>query len=63
MAGQNDILIFDENKENILTQESYIADVDRGDGFKAGFARSIVNNKVLRQVTMMCSALGELMKN
>jgi hypothetical protein len=62
MAGQNDFLIFDENNENILTQELYEGDDDRLDGFKRGLARSNVNNKVLRQTSMMASAIGEYIK-
>ncbi len=63
MAGQNDFLIFDENKDNMLTQELYSVDEDRTDGFKKGLARSNVNNKVLHQTSKMCSALGELIKS
>lgn len=62
MAGQNDFLIFDENKDNMLTQELYSVDGDRTDGFKKGLARSNVNNKVLHQTSKMCSAIGELIK-
>lgn len=62
MAGQNDFLIFDENKDNMLTQELYSVDGDRTDGFKKGLARSNVNNKVLHQTSMMCNAIGELAK-
>lgn len=62
MTGQNDFLIFDENKDNMLTQELYSIDGDRTDGFKKGLARSNVNNKVLHQTSKMCSAIGELIK-
>ena len=62
MAGQNDFLIFDENKDNMLTQELYNSDSDRTNGFKTGLARSNVNNKVLHQTSMMCNAIGELAK-
>ena len=63
MAGQNDFLIFDENKDNMLTQELYSIDGDRTDGFKKGLARSNVNNKVLHQTSMMCHVLGEIIKD
>lgn len=63
MAGQNDFLIFDENKDNMLTQELYQEDADRTDGFQKGVARSNVNNKVLHQTSMMCHAIGELAKD
>lgn len=63
MAGQNDFLIFDENKDNMLTQELYQEDTDRTDGFQKGVARSNVNNKVLHQTSMMCHAIGELAKD
>ena len=62
MAGRNDFLIFNENKDNMLTQDLYQADSDRLDGFKKGIARSNVNNKVLHQTSMMCHAFGELLK-
>ena len=60
MAGQNDFLVFDENSENMLTQALYASDEDRTDGFKTGLARSNVNNKVLRQTSIMASAFGYL---
>lgn len=60
MAGQNDFLIFDENRKNLLSQEVYVNDQARTDGFKKGLARSNVNNKVLYQTSKMCHALGEL---
>ena len=63
MAGQNDFLVFDENKENILTQENYSNDTDRLIGFKEGLARSIVHNKAFHQVTSMVSAIGEAIKD
>ena len=63
MAGQNDFLIFDENKDNLLQQELYASDSDRTDGFKTGLARSNVNNKVLHQTSMMCHAIGEILKD
>lgn len=60
MAGQNDFLIFDENRENLLPQDIYVSDQERNNGFKKGLARSNVNNKVLYQTSKMCHALGEL---
>lgn len=63
MSGQNDILQFDENKDNILTQEVYASDTERLNGVKTGWARSILLNKVLRQCSMVASAIGEVMKN
>lgn len=62
MAGQNDFLVFDENKDNMLTQELYNVDEDRTNGFKKGLARSNVNNKVLHQTSKMAGAIGELIK-
>lgn len=62
MAGQNDFLIFDENRDNMLSQDLYQSDADRADGFKKGLARSNVNNKVLHQTSMMCHAIGEIGK-
>lgn len=63
MSGQNDILQFDENKANILTQEVYASDTERLSGVKTGWARSILMNKVLRQCSMVASAIGEVIKN
>lgn len=62
MTGQNDFLQFDEENKNILTQEQYKEDVDRLSGFKAGVARSNVKNKVLKQVSTMSAAIGQVIK-
>lgn len=60
--GQNNFLVWDENNANILPQEEYAIDTDRINGFKAGLARSIAFNKVLKQASTMASAMGELIK-
>lgn len=60
--GQNNFLVWDENNANILPQEEYVIDTDRINGFKAGLARSIAFNKVLKQASTMASAMGELIK-
>lgn len=61
--ASNDFLIFDEQKENMLSQEVYSVDTDREEGFKTGLARSNVMNKVLYQISKMCHTFGEILKD
>lgn len=61
--ASNDFLIFDENEGNILTQADYVTDTDRTGGFRTGIARSNVTNKVLYQVSKLCHAFGDILKD
>lgn len=59
----NEFKIFDENKENVLSTESYSSDSERINGFSQGVARSIIVNKALYQSTLMAAALGQVLNN
>ena len=48
--AQNDFLQFDENNENVLTQDAYREDEQRISGAKSGVARSSLFNKVLNNI-------------
>lgn len=61
--ASNDFLIFDENGGNILPQADYVTDTDRTGGFRTGIARSNVTNKVLYQVSKLCHAFGDILKD
>lgn len=63
MAGKNDFLIFDENDINSLSTELYSTDEQRLNGVSSGIARSKLINKVLRQVSLMCSAIGQVVSD
>lgn len=57
--AQNDFLQFDENNENVLTQDAYREDEQRISGAKSGVARSSLFNKVLRQVSTFVAGFGQ----
>lgn len=57
--AQNDFLQFDENNENVLTQDAYREDEQRKSGAKSGVARSSLFNKVLRQVSTFVAGFGQ----
>ena len=59
MAGSNKFYPFAQNSTNILSDAQYQADTERTGGSQPGaIARSAINNKALRQGTMMAAALG-----
>lgn len=58
MAGINEFMIFDENNQNSMTNETYSADEQRLNGVASGIARSSLYNKALRQATKMSKELG-----
>ena len=51
MAGINEFMIFDENNQNSMTNETYSTDEQRLNGVASGIARSSLYNKALRQAT------------
>ena len=57
--AQNDFLQFDENNENVLSQDAYREDEQRISGAKTGVARSSLFNKVLRQVSTFVAGFGQ----
>lgn len=58
MAGINEFMIFDENNQNSMTNETYSTDEQRLNGVASGIARSSLYNKALRQATKMSKELG-----
>lgn len=60
MAGINEFLIFDENNQNTLSNESYSIDTQRLNGVGGGIARSNLYNKAMRQATMLSFTLGQI---
>ena len=63
MAGTNNFLIFDENNINSMADVAYKTDNQRLNGVTTGIARSSLHNKTLRQVSMMVSAMGQVIAN
>lgn len=57
----NNFKIFDENKQNILSDEEYNTNTQRTNGVQAGIASSKLNNKFSYQVSLMAYALAQLM--
>lgn len=57
----NNFKIFDENKQNILSDEEYNINTQRTNGVQAGIASSKLNNKFSYQVSLMAYALAQLM--
>lgn len=60
MAGINEFLIFDENNQNTLSNESYSIDTQRLNGVGGGLARSSLYNKSIRQATIIGNAIGQI---
>lgn len=61
MPGTNTILPFCETDTttNLLSDAAYLADAQRVIGNQSGTARSVLVNKALRQVTLVCSAVAQ----
>lgn len=59
--GTNEILIFGDAASggNILTQAAYAADAQRSSGHQPGTARQELENKVLRQVSVISAAVAQ----
>ncbi len=57
----NNILPFDLNETNMLSDNAYTSDTQRLNGVTSGIARSNLLNKVLHQVSVVCSSIGDLM--
>ncbi len=57
----NEILVFGDTASggNILTQAAYAADAQRNIGHQPGTARQELENKVLRQVSLVCAAIAQ----
>lgn len=59
----NKFLIFDENSNNIQSDATYSASTTRTNGITPGLAPKELYNKLFRQVSVMVSAFGEILKN
>ena len=55
--ASNSFLIFNENKKNMLSDTAYDSDNQRKNGLEPGMARSALMNKVLYQITSVCSSM------
>lgn len=60
MAGSN-ILLFDQNKENMMTDVEYAAEEQRTDGVQTGIASSKLQNKFQYQVSLVAYAIAQMM--
>lgn len=59
MPGINEFLVFNENKNNTLENETYSTDKQRINGLTSGIARSNLQNKFQRNVSVMTSTIGK----
>ena len=60
MATSN-IKLFDENKGNIMPDETYVNNAQRLNGVQSGIASSQLQNKFQYQVSLVAYALGQIM--
>lgn len=58
MAGSNSFLEFDTNKTNIMTDTNYANNSTRTNGVVEGVADPLLHNKLFRQSSVMCAAIG-----
>lgn len=58
---QNNFLLFDENKGNMLADAAYQASAQRLDGVQTGIASSQLNNKFAYQVSLIAYAIAQIM--
>lgn len=59
--ASNNFLIFNENKKNMLSDTAYDSDNQRKNGLEPGMARSALMNKVLYQITSVCSSIAQFL--
>ena len=62
MASSN-ILLFDSNKQNMLSDVDYNASTYRANGVQSGIASSSLQNKFQYQVGLVCYAIAQMMVN
>lgn len=58
----SNIKIFDENKQNMKTDEEYTSDAQRLNGVQTGIASSSLQNKTLYQVSLVAYAIAQVME-
>lgn len=63
MSGINEFLVFNENKNNTLENEAYSTDKQRINGLTSGIARSNLQNKFQRNVSVMTSTIGKIISD
>lgn len=63
MPGINEFLVFNENKNNTLENETYSTDKQRINGLTSGIARSNLQNKFQRNVSVMTSTIGKIISD
>lgn len=59
----NGFLVFNENKQNMLSDADYAANSQRENGVVPGIASPALHNKLFHQVSMMCAAFGQFLSN
>ncbi len=59
----NDFKVFDENNQNVLSDEEYAMHDQRLNGVVAGMADSKMHNKLFKQTSTMAAAIGEALKD
>lgn len=59
--ASNNFLVFNENKKNMLSDTAYDSDNQRKNGLEPGMARSALMNKVLYQITTICSSIAQFL--
>lgn len=57
----NNILLFDQNKSNIMSDQNYSTNAQRLNGVQQGVASSQLQNKTLYQVSLVAYAIAQLM--
>jgi len=63
MAGSNNFLQFDVNKNNIQSIADYVASTYRTGGVTSGVAPSSIHNRLFYQLSTMVAALGTALAN
>lgn len=59
----SNFLVFDENNVNIESDGDYSTSTQRLNGVAPGIALSDMHNKLFRQTSIMCAAIGEFISN
>ena len=59
--ASNNFLVFDENKQNVMTDANYATNTQRLNGVQSGVASSALQNKTLLQTSLMSASLAQIM--
>lgn len=60
MPGNNNFYVFDENENNIMSVADYQTSSTRSNGVVSGIADSQLHNRLYKQLSMMVTALGQI---